>query len=159
TQRLLPVLGRAQSAHPLFDAARGQLQGFAGTMAAGKAAPLIFYAWVRQHSDAALVDEVGDTQWQGARRTRTLRDALNGVLVRDDAWWCDDKTTPAAETCQQQVDAAMTRALDELQARHGSDVATWRWGDAHVARSDHRTFSRVKPLARFFDLRVPVGGD
>src|SRR5690606_32708802 len=23
----------------------------------------------------------------------------------------------------------------------------------------HRPFSRVKPLARFFDLRVPVGGD
>ncbi len=159
TQRLLPVLGRAQSAHPLFDAAREQLQGFDGTMAADKAAPLIFYAWVRQLSDAVFADEVGDAQWQAARRTRTFRDALEGVLERDDAWWCDDKTTPAAETCQQQVDAAMTRALDELQARHGSDVAAWRWGDAHVARSDHRPFSRVKPLARFFDLRVPVGGD
>lgn len=159
TKRLLPVLGRAQSTHPLFAAARERLQGFDGTMAADQAAPLIFYAWVRQLSDAVFADEVGDKPWQAARRSRTFRDALEGVLERDDAWWCDDKTTAEAESCQQQVDAAMTRALDELQARHGGDVSAWRWGDAHVARSDHRPFSRVKPLARFFDLRVPVGGD
>lgn len=159
TKRLLPVLAKAQSSHPLFAAAREQLQGFDGTMAADKAAPLIFYAWVRQLSNAVFVDEVGEKQWNAARRSRTFRDALEGVLERDDAWWCDDKTTAEAETCQQQVDAAMTRALDELRSRHGDDVAAWRWGDAHIARSDHRPFSRVKPLARFFDLRVPVGGD
>jgi penicillin amidase len=38
-------------------------------------------------------------------------------------------------------------------------VASWQWGRAHQARSEHRPFSRVKPLARWFELRSPVGGD
>ena len=28
-----------------------------------------------------------------------------------------------------------------------------------MARSEHRPFSRVKPLAKWFELRTPVGGD
>jgi penicillin G amidase len=54
---------------------------------------------------------------------------------------------------------ALTRALDELQQRFGADVSKWRWGDAHIARSEHRPFSRIKPLAPLFELRVPTGGD
>jgi penicillin amidase len=41
----------------------------------------------------------------------------------------------------------------------GDDVAAWQWGRAHQARSEHRPFSRVKLLARWFELRTPVGGD
>ena len=81
------------------------------------------------------------------------------MLERDDASWCDDRTTPAAETCAMQRDAAFTRALGELQAAHGSDVAAWRWGAAHIARAEHRPFTNVGPLAKWFELRVPVGGD
>jgi penicillin amidase len=91
--------------------------------------------------------------------SRSFREALEGVLARQDAWWCDDKATPAAETCAQQVDAAFTRALDELQQSQGSDVASWQWGRAHQARAEHRPFSKVKALARAFELRAPVGGD
>jgi penicillin G amidase len=82
------------------------------------------------------------------------------VLERNDAWWCDDKTTAAVlETCALQIDAAFTRALDELQATQGPDVAAWRWDRAHIARSEHRPFSKVKALAKLFELRTPVGGD
>ena len=59
----------------------------------------------------------------------------------------------------QQADAAFARALDELRQRAGDDVSKWRWGDVHQARSEHRPFSRVKALARWFELRVPIGGD
>ena len=38
-------------------------------------------------------------------------------------------------------------------------MAKWQWGAAHIARSEHRPFSKVKPLARWFELRTPVGGD
>ena len=54
---------------------------------------------------------------------------------------------------------ALARALDELQQRFGADVSQWRWGDAHIARSEHRPFSRIKALAPLFELRVPTGGD
>jgi len=159
TQRLLPFIQRAQSTHALAAAAQQELQSFDGTMAAERAAPLIFYAWSRQLTEGVLADEVGDKLWLQSLGNRSYRDALERVLESDDGWWCDDKSTPEVETCVRQIDAAFDRALDELQAVHGRDVAAWQWGAAHMARSEHRPFSNVKLLARFFELRSPVGGD
>jgi penicillin amidase len=157
TQRLLPFLKSAKSEHPLAAAAQRELAAFDGTMAADKAAPLIFWAWARHLAQGLFADETGPVLWE--RAGRSFRDAMERALERNDAWWCDDKTTPAAETCEQQVNAAFTRALDELQQVQGPDVAAWQWGRAHVARSEHRPFSRIKLLARWFELRTPVGGD
>ena len=159
TLKLLPSLQEARSAHPLAAAAQQKLAAFDGRMAAGEAAPLIFWAWVRQLTPAVFADEVGTAIWSRSFGGRSYREALEGVLERDDAWWCDDKSTAAVETCAMQIDAAFTRALDELQAAHGADVARWRWGDAHIARAEHRPFSNVKALAGAFELRTPVGGD
>jgi penicillin amidase len=157
--KLLPVLQRAASPHPLAAAAQRELASFDGTMAAERAAPLILSAWVRQLTQAVFSDELGAALYERQLGSRSFREALEGVLARQDAWWCDDKATPAAETCAQQVDAAFTRALDELQQSQGSDVASWQWGRAHQARAEHRPFSKVKALARAFELRAPVGGD
>jgi penicillin amidase len=157
TRRLLPFLQKAKSSHPLAAAAHAQLTGFDGTMASDKAAPLIFWAWSRYLAEGLFADEMGSAIWE--RSGRQFRDAMEGVLERNDGWWCDDKTTAAVETCDQQIDAAFTKALDELQASQGSDVSTWQWGKVHLARSEHRPFSRVKALAHWFELRTPVGGD
>ncbi len=35
----------------------------------------------------------------------------------------------------------------------------WRWGEAHVAVSEHRPFSRQELLARLFEIRTPSAGD
>ena len=157
---LLPWLLKAQSAHPLAAAAKAQLQGFDGTMAADRAAPLIYWAWQRQMARAVFMDDTGAALWQRSLATRSFQDALEGVLGRNDAGWCDDRSTSAVvETCAQQSDAAFTLALDDLQSRYGADPARWRWGAAHPARSEHRPFSRVPVLARWFELRTPVGGD
>jgi penicillin G amidase len=157
TVRLLPVIRKAKSEHPLAAAAQQQLAGFDGTMAADKPAPLIFWAWARQLAQGLFADEMGTELWE--RSGRGYRDAMEAVLERNDTWWCDDKATPAAETCEQQIDAAFTRALAELQAAQGPDATAWQWGRAHQARSEHRPFSRVKALAGWFELRTPVGGD
>jgi penicillin amidase len=161
TQRLLPWLRRAQSPHRLAPAARSALAAFNGQMRAEDSAPLIFTAWARQLTRAVFVDELGGPEvYERVLGTRSFRDALEGVLDRDDTWWCDDKrSVNSVETCAQLCDAALTRALDELQQRFGDDVAQWRWGEAHVARSEHRPFSRLRALAPWFELRVPSGGD
>ena len=159
TQRLLPFLQRAKSPHALAAAAQHELKGFEGTMTAERAAPLIFWAWARQLTHGVFADDVGPVLLERQLASRGFRDALEGVLERDDAGWCDDQRTPVVETCDGQSDAAFTRALDELQALQGPDVTQWRWGQAHTARSEHRPFSRVAGLAPWFELRTPVGGD
>ena len=159
TMRLMPYLRKATSSHPLAQAAQRELAAFDGVMSADKAAPLIAWAWARQLTQAIFRDEIGDPLYEKQINTRSFREALEGVLERNDGWWCDNKTTPAAETCEQQINIAFTLALEELQAAQGADVAQWQWGKAHVARSEHRPFTRVKPLNRWFELRTPVGGD
>lgn len=156
---LLPHLQAARSNHPLAAAARAQLQGFDGTMNGDRAAPLIFWAWQRELAIGIFKDDVGDALWQKALASRTLQDALEGVLGRDDSTWCDDRDTPVVESCAVQVDAALTRALDALQQHFGTDVSRWQWQQAHAMRAEHRPFSRVPLLAPFFELRAPVGGD
>ncbi len=157
--RLLPRLLQARSDHPLAAAAQRQLAGFDGTMAADKAAPLIYWSWVRHLSEQVLADELGAPLYDRMLGQRGYFDALEGVLSRDDAWWCDDKTTPAVETCEFQVNRAFSEALAELQRQQGSDLSAWQWGRAHQARAEHRPFSRVQALARWFELRAAVGGD
>jgi penicillin amidase len=159
TQRLLPWLRRARSDHPLAEATLRELEGFEGTMSAERAAPLIFWAWVRQLTRGVFADDIGAALFERQYAHRSFRDALEGVLERDDASWCDDLGTAARETCATQADAALTRAVAELEAAHGPDVSQWRWGQAHAARAEHRPFSRVPWLARWFELRTPVGGD
>lgn len=155
---VLPWLQRAKAEHPLAAAAQSALEGFDGTMAPERAAPLILWAWQRHLTRLVFADELGPV-YERLIATRTLRDALDGVLARNDGWWCDDKSTAVAETCDQLNDRALAAALDELRASQGDDVARWQWGRAHQARSEHRPFSRVKALARWFELRTPVGGD
>lgn len=159
TQRLLPYLRRAESKHELAAAAMQQFSAFDGTMRADAAAPLIFWAWARQLTIAVFGDDVGPVFLERTLENRGFRDALELVLEGNSAHWCDQQGTPAVETCAEQSNAAFTRALDELSSKHGSDVAKWRWGAAHVARSEHRPFSQVGLLARWFELRTPVGGD
>jgi penicillin amidase len=158
-QKLLPYLKRATSSHPLAAAAQARLATFDGTMRADDPAPLILWSWARHLTRLVFADRLGPDLWKTTFAGRSLREALEGVLERQDGWWCDDPATETVETCDQRVNSAFTQALEELEAAQGSDVSAWRWGRAHIARSEHRPFSRVPLLARAFELRTPVGGD
>jgi penicillin amidase len=81
------------------------------------------------------------------------------VFERQDAWWCDNKQTREIDSCTEAANEALNRALGELQGRLGDDPSAWRWGDLHIARAEHRPFSKVGALAWLFELRTPVGGD
>ena len=153
TRRLLPHLQQAQSAHALAAAAQKELQGFDGVMDAGKAAPLIFVAWTDELARGLIIPRIGEDRFTATYGKRDYRAALEGILERNDTWWCQ----PAS--CAGQSAVALGRALDRLQAAYGADPARWRWGTAHPALSVHRPFGNVPALARFFDVSVPSHGD
>ncbi|MCW8197636.1 penicillin acylase family protein [Verminephrobacter aporrectodeae subsp. tuberculatae] len=153
TRRLLPHLLRARSAHPLAAAAQAQLQGFDGVMDADRAAPLVFAAWVDELARGVIAARIGQARFASTYGKRDYRAALEGILERDDRWWC------LPMSCAEQSAAALGRALGRLQAAYGADPARWRWGRAHPALSVHRPLDKVPLLARFFDLSVPSPGD
>ncbi|WP_374662474.1 penicillin acylase family protein [Inhella sp.] len=156
--KLLPLLQKAARAHgqQAFDV----LRGFSGDMQADSPAPAIYWAWVRQLTLAVLEDDLGEPlakQTLGAGRS--FQSALEVLLKNEQQPWCDDRRTPAVETCSQQAQLALQRAMDELSQRLGPDPQRWRWGELHQAKGEHRPFSRVPLLRPFFEVKGPVGGD
>ena len=156
---LLGRLQKARSAHPAAAAASAELATFDGTMHEGRAAPLIYWAWHRALVHALVSPRIGAERFERSFSQRTFQDALEGILQRDDSWWCDNPATPTTETCEQRVDEAYSAALEELSQRFGPDVSRWRWGHAHRMVAEHRPFSKVSALQPLFELSLPMGGD
>ncbi|OGB49991.1 MAG: penicillin amidase [Burkholderiales bacterium RIFCSPHIGHO2_12_FULL_67_38] len=153
TLRLLPFLQKTASSHPLAAAAQEALKGFDGVMRADAAAPLIYTAWVDEFTRGVIGGKLGRERFEGMYGKRLFRNAVEGILERDDTGWC------GAPGCAEASAQALGRALDRLQEKHGQDVSAWRWGDAHPSISVHRPLSNVKALAPLFEVRGPTGGD
>ena len=122
-------------------------------MSADAAAPLVYSVWVDEFTRGVVGGRLGKERFEKLYGKRLFRNAVEGFLETDNAAWCGPGGCAKAST------AALTRALDRLQAAHGADVSAWRWGDAHPAISIHRPFSNVGALAPLFEVRTPTGGD
>jgi penicillin G amidase len=154
TQRLLPALSKTTSTHALAPAALATLMQISdGAMNAENAAPLIFAAWADELARGLIAPKIGEEKFKRIYGKRQLRHVVELSMLQGEAFWC------APKSCAEQSSDALGRALDKIQAVQGSDVSKWRWGKAHEARSIHRPFGNVAPLAKFFDVRVPTGGD
>ena len=155
---LLKSFKAARSDHPLAAQIAAQQAAFDGRMNVGDAAPAVFWAWVRHFTEGVLSDELGPA---GAKllEKRSFRDAIERMAQSDTSPWCDERSTPAIETCSMQANAALSKALDELQARLGKDPSRWQYGQLHRAKAEHRPFSRVPQLRPFFELSAPSGSD
>ena len=152
--KLLATRPRSEEARKALEL----LRKWDGAMAPERAEPLIAWAWWRELARAIYADELGD-----AFRQNWLARAvfMSNVLSGDPglARWCDDVRTPAVETCEEQLSLSLDAALEDLGRRYGADPSRWRWGEAHVARHEHRPFGRQPLLAKLFDIRVPSPGD
>jgi penicillin G amidase len=155
TVKLLPFLTTALgiSTHTLAAASKTAMKGFDGVMRAESAAPLIFAAWADELTRGVVGGKLGEAPFKAMYGKRNFRPAVEGIMARNDADWC------GIATCAGQSSAALDRALTRLQKDHGADVGQWTWGRAHNALSAHKPFGNVPLLAKFFDVRVPTGGD
>ncbi len=133
-----------------------RLDGWDGTMARDRPEPLIYAAWKSALFDAIVADELtGAVAQISDDRPRFLLRVLTGGEA---ASWCDDVGTAAAETCSGQISLALGRAVAVLSDRHGPDVATWRWGDAHAARFSHLPLGRIPGVAALTDRSIASDG-
>ena len=154
-------LPRLLATRPRSEDARRALALLAkwdGTMAPGRAEPVIAWAWWREFTRLLYADELGEAfrpNW--TPRAPFVASVLAGN--GDHARWCDDVRTPAVETCEELLALSLDAALDGLARRYGAGLAAWRWDEAHFARHEHRPFGRQPLLARWFDIRVPTPGD
>ncbi|MCC7429126.1 MAG: penicillin acylase family protein [Alphaproteobacteria bacterium] len=119
-------------------------------MAAERAEPLIFSAWMRAFARAVLEPHLGADH--GALGDNQM-EFLIWVMARGQHW-CG----PGADACAPVLRRTLHQALDGLARTHGGNELDWKWGEAHRARFDHTVFRFVPPLRALFGSQVPVGG-
>jgi penicillin amidase len=121
------------------------------------AGALIFNAWADQLT-RKLFSRLGYlfTETYG---TRNYRAPLMLQLQNPNSPWCDDPTTTPIESCAEASNAAFDLAVEQLSKQFGSDPQKWAWGNAHIAVSEHRPFSKVPFLGSLFNLSQPFPGD
>lgn len=159
---LLPLVRKTQAMNQRSRDALALLAGWQGEMSVDRPQPLIFNAWTRELARRIFTDELGEPLMKDYFEQRNVHAAMVNVLQdrNGQSSWCRDTRPGAVATdCAQLLASSLDAALTGLEQRHGSDMRSWRWGDAHVARSEHRPFSRVPMLAKMFELRVPSPGD
>lgn len=132
------------------------LRAWDGHMLAERPEPLIVTAWWRHFGEALLKDDLGSDFARFAKGS--IEPVLNILRGRQSRDWCDDIATQPVESCGHILARALGATLEELRAAQGDGWRQWRWGRAHVAFGEHRPFSSVGPLARFFTVAPESAG-
>ena len=119
--------------------------------------PLIAEAWLRSLQDRLTRDEIGPladgfTHPEPLFLERVYRNT-GGASV-----WCDVIQSAAVETCPEIARIALDEALLGLVERYGSNIESWRWGDAHQATHDHPVLGGVSGLRYFVNIRQSTSG-
>ncbi len=157
---LLPFLLTVEPQDARQERALGYLQGWEGELALDSVPASLYEAWMLHLERALFADDLrGDLYEEMATRPNGL--FLTNVLADPTlaAAWCDDVLTAGVETCEQQAQAALDTALDDLQSRAGSDMSGWRWDKLHLTQYPHRPFSDVDYLKPLFHRSIGNGGD
>jgi penicillin amidase len=156
-RELLPVALSARPAEAAGRSAQEVLRGWNGDMAPDSAAALVFAAWYRELTRLVYADDLGEL----FRESWEMRAPFMIAVMKGERGmerWCDDVRTPARETCAAQAAHAFDFAAKDLGQRYGAP-ASWRWGTAHAAASDHRPFGFVPLVARLFNVSPATPGD
>jgi penicillin amidase len=118
--------------------------------------PAALYNVFWRHLMARTFDELpadrrpnGNDRWWEVMRT---------LLADPNSPWWDDRGTPAVETRDDILVAAMNDAVAELNDRLGHDPASWHWGDLHKLGLINQTFGKsgIAPVEWLFN-RGPEG--
>ncbi|BCB76087.1 penicillin acylase family protein [Phytohabitans flavus] len=155
---LAPVLVPHLLRVPFDGAARDLLRGWDYQQPVDSA-PAAYFNAVWRALLARTFDELpaghkadgGDRWWEVVR----------GLLEKPSSPWWDDRGTPAVETMDQMLSAALADASAELTDRLGDDPAAWRWGDLHTLVLRNQSFgeSGVGPIEWLFNRGPePVAG-
>lgn len=163
-KELLPYLQAAHSNHPLAAEAKTLLANYDAHMNQDSAAATIFNAWADQLARRLFEKKLGKSFAieYGKRDFRAGVHKVVSMYANGQAgtdYWCDKPETPEVETCDQAFGESLTKALDMLSDRLGKKPSSWRWGDVHVAVSEHRPFSKVSLLKNRFEVKRPTPGD
>jgi penicillin amidase len=161
-RELLPLLTRTA---PKSDQARdalAALKQWDGSMDAARFEPLVYNAWMRELSRQLFAAPLGESlmkdYWEQRNIHQPTTEALR-TMEGGNLWCSGTQAQGGLPRCADVMSASLDSALADLRTRYGKTMQDWQWGSAHEALSEHRPFSKVPSLAKYFDIRVPSPGD
>jgi len=161
-RELLPLLGRTMPKSDQARSALAALKQWDGKMDAARFEPLVYNAWMRELSRQLFTAPLGESLMKDYWEQRNIHQPTAEALRTADAgnFWCSGaQVRNDLPRCTDVMSASLDAALADLRTRYGNDMMTWKWGTAHEALSEHRPFSKVPSLAKYFDIRLPSSGD
>jgi penicillin G amidase len=130
--RLKPALVAAlQGDAANADLAR-MLEAWDGRDDKDAAAPLVYHQLYERLVYETYVDEMGEKlarAWLG--QWYAWQERFDELVKTPDSPWFDDVRTAQKETLPDLVRRVAAQVRPALQARHGADLAKWKWGDEH----------------------------
>ncbi|ODT59392.1 MULTISPECIES: penicillin acylase family protein [Paracoccus] len=120
--------------------------------------PLIYTAWMDALQDRLVRDELGPMADDLLRLQPRFIDTVFRNRGGASAW-CDIVQSAATEDCATIARQSLDRAILDLSARYGSDVASWRWGDAHQAKHRHPGLGALPALGWIMNITQSISGE
>jgi penicillin G amidase len=154
-RQLLPKMLALSPTEPHELAALQLLRGWDGRFTADSGAAMFYAVWLRHLTQRLFVDELGE---ELASETTGPANVI-AALAEPDQRWCDDRRTPAPESCRDQLSASLTTALAELVRHQGDDPTRWRLDRALKLRFSSRVMSAIPILAGIYTREVADWGD
>jgi len=119
--------------------------------------PLIYAAWMNALQNRLVRDELGPLSETFSRPDplfleRVFRDTEGAAI------WCDVVQTSPVEACVDIARQALDQALLDTSEKFGRNIASWQWGDAHIAMQDHPVLGDVPILSWFVNIRQSTSG-
>jgi penicillin amidase len=139
------------------------LRRWNGDARGDSAAAALFEAWFLQLTPAVVSDDLDRSTLENyAGRfsfvTRFLLRLFEPGASASRAW-CDDRRTPAVETCEAAISTALDAGVEDLSRRLTGDMDRWRWDAVHRATFPHQGLDSVGLLRPLLSRSMPSRGD
>ncbi|MBC7953026.1 MAG: penicillin acylase family protein [Rhodospirillaceae bacterium] len=152
---LKDLLGTPETKEARAAEAARMIAAWDGHVLRDRAEPLIFAAWQDELWRGIFADELGDD----FKSFQSVRPYVLANVLTSRRHWCDDVNTTDAESCEQLSAKALERAVESLSARHGQSMATWKWGNDHVAMFENPVLSQIPLVGKLANSQIATDGD
>ena len=137
---------------PVHQKALRMLKTWDGNHRRGDVGPVIYYKLLYYIYENAMVDELGQDDFQAFISTHLMKRTTAVFVPNDNSlWWDDIRTTDVKETRRLIFVKSFAQTIGDLIEQFGDDTSQWQWGKVHTLEHGH-PLGMKKPLDKIFNV-------